>query len=276
MQLSIIILNYKTPFLTSQCVDSVIKHLDGSITYEVLIADNCSDDGSYEYLSSKYSEYKNILVVSNAENLGFSRGNNELAKLAKGKYLLFLNSDTLILEKEAIVGLINKMENDNTIGLSACKLLNEDRTLQISYAKLPRFIDIVSEYLFGKLTNHYKKQFNDVAEVESVIGAFMIIKKSLFMDIGMFDEDYYFNAEDIDLCARVRRAGYRIIYDPRHAIIHFGGGSQGGVAWVNNKNLHENRIKYCYKHYKFPISTLAKLSILLGISLRKVFQKVKA
>jgi GT2 family glycosyltransferase len=268
MKLSIIILNYKTPDLTIQCINSVLKHLGHSFKYEILVADNNSKDGSLEKLQDEYATNNTVKIIGNKENLGFSRGNNELAKIAKGEFLLLLNSDTIVLNKESITELLKKMEEDNTIGLSACKLLNEDLTLQVSYAKLPRLYDLFNEYFLGRLTNRYKENIEDLKEVETVIGAFMIIRKELFLQIEMFDERYYFNVEDVDLCTKVLKAGYRIVYNPRHSIIHLGGKSQGGVSWVNNRNLHENRIRYYQKHYNKTLASFATFVIEKGVSLQ--------
>jgi GT2 family glycosyltransferase len=268
MKLSIIILNYKTPDLTIQCINSVLKHLGDSFEYEILVADNNSEDGSLENLQDEYDTNNTVKVIGNRENLGFSRGNNELAKISKGEFLLLLNSDTIVLNKESITELLIKMEDDKTIGLSACKLLNEDLTLQVSYAKLPRLYDLFNEYFLGRLTNRYKDNINDLKEVETVIGAFMIIRKELFLQIGMFDERYYFNVEDVDLCTKVLKAGYRIVYNPKHSIIHLGGKSQGGVSWVNNRNLHENRIRYYQKHYNKILASFATFVIEKGVSIQ--------
>jgi GT2 family glycosyltransferase len=268
MKLSIIILNYKTPDLTIQCIDSVLNQLNNVLEYEILVADNASNDGSIELLKQQYNLNSKVTLIENEMNIGFARGNNELAKIAKGEFLLLLNSDTIVTDSKSITDLISVMESDKTIGISACKLLNEDLTLQISFAKLPRIYDLANEYLLGRLTNRYKADFRGISDVETVIGAFMIIRKDLFLQVGMFDDRYYFNVEDIDLCAKVLKEGLRIIYNPDRSIIHLGGKSQGDVSWVNNKNLHENRIKYYNKHYNRAFAKVASCIINKGVSIK--------
>lgn len=270
MELSILILNYKTAAMTADCIHSVRNAITDELDYEILVADNDSQDGSFEILQEAFSGDARVRVIHNQHNLGFSKGNNKLAKQAKGEYVLLLNSDTLVEDKRAIIELVRMMKEDPAIGISACKLLNEDRTLQISYAKMPGILDVMAEYFLGYLTNRYKHPFHQAAQVDMVIGAFMILRRSTFMEVGMFDERYHFNVEDVDLCKSVRNKGLKVVYVPEYAIIHFGGKSQGGIQWVNNWNLHQNRIKYYEKHYSFPISFLAKGSILFGIKLQKL------
>jgi GT2 family glycosyltransferase len=269
MKLSIIILNYRTPDLTIQCIESVLKSLGNSIEYEILVADNNSSDGSYEKIQDKFLEIPIVKVIENKENLGFAKGNNELAKAANGEFLLLLNSDTIMLEKGSVTQLINDMENDPSIGLSACKLLNEDHSLQVSFAKRPGLYDLFNEYYLGRLTNRYKSKIDSPTNVDTVIGAFMIIRKNLFIELDLFDDRYYFNVEDVDLCTKVIKAGYKVIYNPNFSIIHLGGKSQDGISWVNNRNLHENRIRYYKKHYNKPLSMIATFIINSGIDFQK-------
>src|ERR1700759_3275630 len=132
VKLSIIIVNWNTRDITRDCLRSIREHVSG-LTYEVIVVDNASGDGSAEMICS---EFPDVRLIANDDNLGFGRANNQAMRVAKGEYLFLLNSDTVILDN-AIERLLAFMAADPAIGIAGCKLLFEDRTLQSSCSRFP-------------------------------------------------------------------------------------------------------------------------------------------
>lgn len=242
MDLSIIIINFKTRELTSNCIDSIIRSVK-RIKYEMFVIDNASNDGSYESLLKKYKNHKYIRFIKNSRNLGFSKANNLGAKKAKGKYLLFLNSDT-ITKNNTFKEMILWMEENKKIGVATCALKNKDGSLQGSGGYFPTLFRVFYWMFFiedvpflDKLIKpfhpvHAKspfynglQQFNKVRYQDWVTGAFFLVRRELFNKSGRFDEDFFMYTEEVDLCFRIKKLGFDVIYLPNWEIIHLGGAS---------------------------------------------------
>lgn len=275
MKLSIVIVNYNTYDLTKQTINSVIqkKH---PFEYEILLVDNASSDGSIEMLQEEFDAVisKGILqVFVNKSNLGFAKANNIGMKKAKGEYILLLNSDTVVTEN-CLEKCINYIEQDSGIGALGCKVVLADGSLDHACKRgfpTPK----ASLYYLLKL---YKKdpikygQYDalhlhedEIGEVDCLMGAFMLMPKAVLENTGLLDEDFFMYGEDIDLCYRIKEAGYKILYYPKAQIIHYKGGSSKkrrhkviydfhNAMWIFYK-------KHYYKKYSFPINCLVYIGI---------------
>ena len=242
MDLSIIIVNYKTKDITKDCLDSILKNTK-DLTYEIIVVDNASNDGSYEFLSKKFKKYGFIKFIKNESNLGFSKANNQGAKKACGKYLLFLNSDTIVSDgifKEMLL----RMEENKNIGVATCALKNKDGSMQGSGGYFPTLFRVFAWMFFIEdipLLDRFIKpfhpvhsksffykgldQFENLRIQDWVTGAFFLIKSELFNRVKGFDEDYFMYTEEVDLCFRIKKLGYDVFYFPEWEIIHLGGAS---------------------------------------------------
>jgi len=216
---SIIIPVYNNWKYTFDCLQSIHEN-SKDISYEIIIA----DDGSTDNTKNIEKIFKNITVLRNKENLHFLKNCNNASKYAKGKYLLFLNNDVLV-QSNWLSRLINVIEPDNAVGIVGSKLLFPDGTLQEAGGILWKD---GSGWNYGRSDDPEKAEYNYIKETDYVSGACLLIRKSLWEQIGGFDEQYspaYY--EDTDICFEVRRLGYKVIYQPLSKIIHFEGMSNG-------------------------------------------------
>ncbi|RDY23270.1 glycosyltransferase [Romboutsia maritimum] len=216
---SIIIPVYNQWHYTYSCLKSIKDNTNG-IDYEIIIADDVSND-----LTKDVESYiENITVIRNEVNLGFLLNCNNAAKHAKGKYIHFLNNDTNV-QQDWLSSLVELIEKDEKIGMVGSKLVYSNGKLQESGGII---WNDASGWNYGRLDDPFKSEYNYVKEVDYISGASIMIKKSLWREIGGFDERYvpaYF--EDSDLAFEVRKSGYKVMYQPKSIVVHFEGISHG-------------------------------------------------
>ena len=240
MQLSIVIVNYNVKHFLIQCLQSVQKSIAG-IEAEVFVVDNASSDDSVEMVKEKFSW---VHLIANTENMGFSYANNQAIRIAKGKFVLLLNPDTLV-EEDTFVKCMDFMNQTPDAGALGVKMINGNgEFLPESKRALP--IPSVAFYKifgFSKLFPRSKKfgsyhltyLDNDKTQsVEVLSGAFMWIRKKILDEIGSLDETFFMYGEDIDLSYRIIQAGYKNYYLPETRIIHYKGEStkKGTINYV--------------------------------------------
>ncbi len=214
--ISIIILNWNGMHFLNKCLTSIMVYTDYS-DYEVIVVDNGSVDGSIRLVEENYP---NVKLIKNCENLGFSKGNNIGVRNSKGDYILILNNDTEMVDKNWLNNAVKLFESDEKIGVIGCKLLYPDGKLQHAGGKINFLNPLFSNHIsIGKNPN--KADYNKFSEVDYVTAAAIFVKKEVIKKIGVFDEIFspiYY--EDSDFCIRARRAGYKVIYAPNIKIIH--------------------------------------------------------
>jgi GT2 family glycosyltransferase len=230
LELSIIIVNWNSAKFMRGCVESIRKHTTG-LSYEILVVDNASFDGCNKVLQKHAPD---VTYIQSDKNLGFAKANNHAFQASRGTSLLFLNPDTEIVG-EAISLLHSALQRLPNAGAVGARLLNADGSLQTSCIQsFPTILNqmLDSEYLRKKWpgsmlwgTKPFLNDHGGEEEVEAIAGACLMIKRDTFKRIGGFTEDYFMYAEDIDLCYKVRKAGYKNYYVPEGKVIHFGGSS---------------------------------------------------
>ncbi len=237
MKLSIIITSYNTSEITKKCLDSLIHLSDFELgkDFEVIVVDNSSTDGSVEEIRSQYPQVK---LIANKDNLGFSKANNIGVKnTCNTPYILFLNPDTIV-PSGTLSQTVQYLDEHDDIGVLTCKVelwsgkLDWDahRGFPTPWAAFTRLIGINKIFSQSRIFNQYNqgwKDMNTIHEVDSVVGAFMLIPRRIGDEISWWDEDYFLNGEDIDFCYRVREKGYKVVYYPPVKIIHYRGASKG-------------------------------------------------
>ncbi len=257
IKLSIIIVNYNTYALTKQTIESVIneKH---PFNYEILLVDNASSDGSIEQLQEDFKNQEDYIhIIINSENLGFGKANNIGMIMAKGEYILLLNSDTLVGEG-CLEVCLSYMENNKEIGALGCKVILEDGSLDHACKRgfpTPK----ASLYYFLKLDKKDPIKYglydalhlgeDEIGEVDALMGAFMLMPKAVLEEVELFDEDFFMYGEDIDLCYRIKSAGYKIVYYPEKYIIHYKGGSSKKRRTKVIYDFHQAMWIFYKKHY---------------------------
>lgn len=231
MQISIIIVNYNTKHLTADCIDSIIAKTS-EVEYEIILVDNASSDGSQE----KFSSDGRILFLEAGDNLGFGKANNLGAQHAKGDYIFFLNSDTLLLNN-AIYEMWRYCEEhkEDNIGGLGCILCDGNNQRCHSYAKLNTWKDIVKSYFIAPFCKSKAKEImamdaedesKDAFEVGYVTGADLFVSRKVIDECGCFDPDFFMYSEESEMQWRFKKHGYKnmIIKSPK--IMHLEGMSQ--------------------------------------------------
>lgn len=248
--LSIVVLSFNTKDILRDCLDSLEK-VRKEFDFEVIVVDNGSVDGSVEMVKKNFDW---VEIIELEENVGFARGNNKARNRVKGKYVLFLNSDT-IMQKNTLSVSVAQLEKDATIGALTCKVvlpsgvLDKDTRrsfitpwigLTHIYLRLDRIFP--RSKLFAKYWYGYIDE-NETHEIDAMQGAFFLTRKEILDKVDWFDEDYFLDGEDIDLSWKIKEAGYRNVYFPKVSIIHIRGASKG-----KNKSYHKvplaDKLKY--------------------------------
>ncbi|MBI2310842.1 glycosyltransferase family 2 protein [Candidatus Collierbacteria bacterium] len=295
LDLSIIIVNFNTKQLLDDCLASVFKAVSPRSGLEVVVVDNGSADGSQAMVSKKYREVK---LVENNKNLGFARANNEGRKVARGKYLLFLNSDTIV-KHYSFVKPFKFLKNHPKAGAVTIKLITADGTLDLDnhrglptpWASFCHFFGLSSLFPHTTFFNSYhlgQKKLNRIHSIPVAAGSFLMMSTKLFDQIGGWDEAYYFYGEDIDLCYRIGQAGYKIVYYPKVSTIHLKGASSGlrketaSLIKIDRKNRIKvakasvNAMKIFYsKFYSHRYPFFVTWLVLLVVTLKGWFRVLK-
>lgn len=265
MDISIIIVNWNTGNLLYNCVKSIVEETN-NVNYEIIIVDNNSSDNSCDKIEE---EFENVNIIYSDENLGFSRGNNLGIKNAKGEYLLLLNPDTIILENAIDKSFKKIKEYKDEKILMGIRLLNRDKTLQLSSCKFFNIKNtIFSSYVFDK-DIHYMDHDSDW-----VMGAYMLINRSFYNNIGGLNEDYFMYSEDMELCYNVKKNGGRVIFYSGAEIIHLY--NQSGKNKFNKKRdkvVTESSVKFVKDNYKgikkYGVIFILKIRCLLKSLLKR-------
>lgn len=282
MDLSIIIINWNTKKLTTNCISSIYKFTKG-INYEVIVVDNGSEDGSGDMVKEKFPQVKLIL---NKENFGFTKANNQGIKIAKGEYILLLNSDTYLIEN-SFKKLLYKAKSLSNLGALGPQLLNQDRSIQQSIGFFPHLAQIffwmsfIDDLPGGQNLKPYHVDHDSFYKKEHqadwVTAAAILVPKSVIGRVGMLDEKIFMYGEEIEWCYRIKKAGFNIYFSPTAKIIHIGRGSSQKIPTKAFIGEYEGII-YFYKKYKGNISlqivkVLLKIGALARIIIFGLFHK---
>ena len=260
MDLSIIIVSFNTKKLTQDCLASVIKSMKGAgISWEIILIDNVSTDGTRQMLKEKFPKVTTIL---NRENVGFGRANNQGIRASRGEYVLLLNSDTIVLHNA--IGKLYAFARQHPNAFVGGKLLNLDHSSQTSCGPFFSLPVVVAALFFkGDHLGITRWSPNTVRKVDWVSGACIMAPKKLFMNDLLFDEQIFMYMEEIDLLYRANRKGYPTYFYPRAHIIHLGAGSSTNKRKGPVLNIFKGLI-YFYKKHRSP-AALQTLRILLKI-----------
>lgn len=268
MDVSFIIVNWKTKKLTEQAISSIYKYAI-DFTYEIILVDNNSQDGSVEFISSKFPK---VNVIANKGNVGFAGGNNEGIKVAIGDFIFLFNSDAYLIDN-SIKNLIKRARELPNLGAIGPQILSEDKSIQQSVGFKPDLLRIIfwmsflddlpfGEYLKPYHVDHdsfYKKEH----KVDWLTGAAIMVPIKVIKKVGALDSQIFMYGEDVDWCLRIKKAGFDIYFSPVSKLIHIGSGSSGKIS--KNAILGEYKgLIYIYKKHKSKLS-LQIMRLLLKI-----------
>ncbi len=295
-ELSIIILNYNVKDLLLNCLESVFQSKGKLDRWQVIVVDNASSDGSVEAVRKKYKGYYDIEILENKTNLGFAAGNNVGVKIAKSPVILFLNPDT-VTEDHAIQKSLEVLLSDPDIGALGCKVELPDGRLDYSchrgfptpWNSLAYFSGLAKKFPRSPLFSGYTGSFLDINkshEVDCISGTFLMVRKIAGKQVGFWDEDYFFNGEDIEFCYSLREKGWKIYFYPDVKIVHFKGSSSG--LWQTSALKVEKGTKlaaathaasamriFYKKHYYKKYPPLFRDFVLWGIKALEHYRKFK-
>lgn len=234
MKLSIIIVSFNTKKLTLLSIKS-IENGGSKIDKEIIVIDNNSKDGSLTALTLLAKRGK-IVLIQNNKNTGFAKANNQGIVLAKGKYILLLNSDTVV-KRHSLTKLVDFAKKTPNTGIVAARLLNADGSVQPSCLRLPTITNAFREFWLGKrgLFEKYVPAGKTPSRVESVVFACVLIPRKTIEKVGLLNEKFFFYFEDIEYCRRLKKAGLPIFYLPDSEVIHYHGASGTSLADSENQ-----------------------------------------
>lgn len=269
MKLSIVVVNWNTGPLLHQCLDSIaassetLPHSD----VEVIVVDNASTDGSQQAALESFPFA--VQLIQNESNVGFARANNQAIRRAQGEYVLLLNPDTEV-GAGALSRLIAFLDATPRAGAAGPRLLNPDGTLQISCYPAPtlfgeffRLFHLDSLVPYGSYSMSKWRQ-DQVREVDALLGACLLIRGSVLERVGLLDGDYFMYSEEIDLCYRIRRAGWTLFWVPEAQVLHYGGQSTRLAATEMFLQLYNGKLLYFRKNHGTAAAALYKLLLALA------------
>jgi len=226
MELSIVILNYKSKGLLKQCLKG-IELLNLDFSYEVIVVDNASGDNCKEMIKNSFPD---VRFIQASENLGYAGGNNLGLKKSKGKCVMIVNPDILILTNE-IPQMINYLKENPNVGILGPKLINPDGSVQYSCYRFPKFLmPFYRRTFLGKLPLLNKKVENylmadwdhkTTREVDWLLGGCILIRREAMDKVGYLDERFWMYFDDVDYCRRFWEAGYKVVYFAEAEVVHY-------------------------------------------------------
>lgn len=279
MELSIVIVNKDTPKITANAVNSAIKTIVKT-SFEVIVVDNSENKNNVLKMN-----LSNVRIIKDVENKGFGHACNIGAKKARGEFLLFLNSDTILFKEtvEKALRFFKQQSKFKKIGALGVRQLLENGKLDAGCKRgfptplnsLYYFLGLSKMFPNSKRFGAYQQTFVEekaVVEVDCISGAFMLIKKQVFSLVGGFDQDYFLYGEDVDLCYRLKQNGFKNIYYGKVFFLHFKGQS-GKKDLKALKSFYKSMEIFYLKHYKkrycFFVYWLVKLGIALKLWIAK-------
>lgn len=271
---SIILVNYNGADCIIDCLRSIIVQIQ-SISYEIIVVDNASTDGSPHLIAENFTQ---VHLLKLSKNVGFGAGNNRGVSIAQGKYLFFLNPDTYLTEN-LLPSLIQILETQLHVGIVAPRLIYPDGSLQLSTAWA---IGLIGEFKSQQRLKHYQQgrdraqieqQFAQAHFVDIALGAAFLMQKELFEKIGGFDETFFMYFDESDLCQRLRDRGWKILYLPTNQLVHLHGQTVKQLPDQMAIEYRRSQLYYYQKHRPLWEQLLLRLYLLIKFSLAAIRQR---
>jgi GT2 family glycosyltransferase len=256
IELSIIVVNWNTCSILQQCLKSIYTQIRG-VKFEVIVIDNASTDGSLEMLRYNFPD---VTIIANDTNRGFARANNQGIRVSQGRYILLLNSDTIVLN-HAIDKVVSFADAHMGAAVVGCRILNPDKTLQPTCFMFPSIVNMLlsATYLYkvfprSKFFGRERMSWwnrDDIREVDVVTGCFMLVRADAIEKVGMMDERFFMYGEETDWCYRFKQAGMKVLFTPSAEIIHLGGASSRQKHLEMILQLRGSLLLFFKKHYGY-------------------------
>jgi GT2 family glycosyltransferase len=262
MNLSIIIVCWNVRAELLNCLRSILANPPGG-EYEIIVIDNAGSDGTADAVRRQFPSVK---LIANDENRGFAAANNQGLELARGRYIFFLNPDTIIKNNSVDI-LLNYMEQNSDVGACSPRLVFQDGRIQKTVRRFPSYGGALHRHTFFKVLGIFRPAYNkwlmkgfpynEAAEVEQVIGAALMVRKEVLDNVGPMDEkNFFMYYEEVDLCYRIKKAGWRVMFVPDTEIVHLAGRSSGQVPVEKTIMAMTSLLNFFKKHRSRFSSTL--------------------
>jgi GT2 family glycosyltransferase len=266
LQLSVVILNYNVKYFLELCLKSVEQAI-ALIDAEIIVVDNNSSDGSCEMVRQKFPS---ITLISNQDNVGFAKANNQGVKAAKGEFVCILNPDTVVAE-DTFTKLLKFAKGKSNLGAIGCKLIDGSGAfLPESKRNIP-VVKVAMKKLFGNADMYYANHLrsSDNGKVEILVGAFMLMRRDVYHQVNGFDEDYFMYGEDIDLSYKLLQEGFQNYYFGETTCIHY----KGESTTKDKKYTKQfyNAMKLFYKKH-FKTNKVLDAVVIHGINIAHWFR----
>ncbi len=278
VDVSVLIVNYNVKDYLLQCLRS-LERTDNSITHEVIVVDNQSQDGSVEYLRPMFPNVQFHVMES---NVGFGKANNAALEHCSGRYILFLNPDTIVYP-ESLPTMVRYLDAHPDVGIAGCKVLNPDGSFQLAcrrglptpWASFCKLFGLQTLFpnstLFARYNLTYKP-INATYEVDALIGAFMMGRAEVVRNAGGFDPAFFMYGEDVDLCYRIQQSGWKVMYVHETRIMHYKGESTRRSSINEVRVFYDAMAIFARKHFGGSTFFLAFLRI--GITFRALLARL--
>lgn len=248
MDVCTVIVNFNGGSLLGRCIDSLVAEITGC-SFEIILVDNASQDNSLAQIDSKYPF---VRILRNDTNLGFAQANNQGIICSQGDLILLINNDAEV-RKGAIRALVEMMLSDPRIGIVGPRLLNPDGSLQYSYGPFPSLFEVLTGLLLDKSERYYNRRgYEHSHDVEWLTGACLLLRRKMLDEIGMLDDRFFFNYEDVDLCKRAWASKWRCSYVSTAEVVHYRGISSRLPVVVDTVMIEKRRSQVLYfaKHHR--------------------------
>jgi N-acetylglucosaminyl-diphospho-decaprenol L-rhamnosyltransferase len=256
--LSIVIVSWNVRDLLRRCVGSVLESLSsgrpGQLSWQLIVVDNASSDGSVQMLQQ---EYPRVEIIANQRNLGFTAGNNQGISLGDGRYVLLLNPDTEVVE-DALSQMVSHMDENPRVGALGPQLLYPDGAVQSSRRRFPGLDTAFLEGTFlqpwlpssGILRKYYvlDRADDETQEVDWLVGACLLIRRAALEEVGSLDERFFMYSEEMDWCYRATTRGWKVVYLPTARVMHHEGKSSEQVLPVRHVQFQRSKVLFFKKH----------------------------
>ena len=269
IQVSIIIISYNSPNYLEKCIKSII-YFTQDVSYEIIVIDNNSKEKNVRMIKAKFPD---VILIENKKNYGFGRANNQGVKIAKGKYIALINSDIELIEN-TLIEMFKIVEKKSEIKCLGIQLLNEDGSIQKSFYKYPsllgRFLVLTginkllkpNSFLQKLYTNYLDGQH--LIKVDVISGAFMLLVKDIFKEVGGFDENYFLYHEEIDLCYRINQGVHKTYCYLNEKVIHKGKHLETPLNEFVFYHRNRSILYYFFKNYnKISLVVLFTMNLII-------------